>query len=135
MLSRMLMVKVIASTALVILGIGTAGSGRESATTTGRATTTVRGEAEFAEPGAGVGAGSDVSVVVPPIPSPQALPGLCVALLAQGDSEAPTSSIAGSPALRVLIGATGGSVAASTAWCHDYLKITGKSPQAAEPRP
>ena len=61
--------------------------------------------------------GGNLSVYVPEVPSQRSLPGLCRAFL--------NSDMAGKngQAFEVLVGATGGSVATTSAWCGTYLTI------------
>ena len=64
--------------------------------------------------------GGDIAVSVPPVPSQHALPGLCTAFLA-GQHRGHEFD--------VLIGATGGSVAKTTAWCTTYLQYRARGPR------
>lgn len=62
-------------------------------------------------------ASRNISVAVPVVPRLQALPGLCTAFL--GSAEHAKN---GKP-FDVLIGATGGTPTATTAWCRTYLTL------------
>lgn len=55
----------------------------------------------------------NIAVSVPPVPPHAALAGLCRAFL-QGARQGE---------VQVLIGATGGTDASTTTWCHNYLKF------------
>lgn len=59
----------------------------------------------------------DISVAVPVVPRLQALPGLCTAFV--GTAEHAKNGYA----FEMLIGATGGNAAATTAWCETYLTL------------
>ena len=61
--------------------------------------------------GAGRGVGATLVVVVPPVPPRNSLTGLCHGLLAGVDT----------PAVTVLVGATGGTRPAAVSWCRAYL--------------
>lgn len=62
-------------------------------------------------------ASGTISIAVPVVPSLQALPGLCTAFL-KSNSGSENGSV-----FQVLIGATGGNAAATTAWCETYLTL------------
>ena len=61
----------------------------------------------------------DLEVVVPPAPRGDTIPGLCRAFLQSADR--------GGAEFRILVGATGGTDGATTAWCQHYLSLTGNS--------
>lgn len=56
-------------------------------------------------------------VSVPPVPNPDALPGLCHAYLKSDERSK------GGHQFQVLIGATGENLTATTAWCETYLSL------------
>ena len=75
--------------------------------------------------GGGAPAAGGISVAVPEVPPLRALPGLCRAFLRTpgGEGHGPVS---GYPAdLRVLMGATGGTVASTGSWCRTFLALGG----------
>lgn len=59
----------------------------------------------------------NLDVSVPPVPSQRALPGLCRAFL-RSDEQAKRGN-----AFEVLVGATGGNLTATSAWCATYLTL------------
>jgi hypothetical protein len=69
------------------------------------------------------GSASNLEVVIPPTPTQNALPGLCTAFLTGRDTQTASNSSQGPPAYHLLIGATGGTMVTTTAWCREYLRL------------